>query len=367
MAAPLKNLFNRSVYETFTRVISRFYPGFEKQRFIEEIFNDNWENLELKQRARHTSLTLNQFLFSDFEKDIELLISVINAIRQDKTLKPGIESMFVPDYVEVFGIDYPEKSLIFMEEITKFFSCEFAIRPFLLKYPEKTLAKMKQWAYNPDPSVRRLSSEGCRPRLPWAMAIPFLKKDPTPILPILETLKNDPAETVRKSVANNLNDISKDNPGIVIELVKKWKGQTKNTDWVLKHASRTLLKQAHWEVLELFGYGSLDKILVEDFQVLTPIVKMGDSLEFRFSLTNTSSKPLLIRLEYGVYYLRANGSHSKKVFKISEKKYLAGQSVQLSRKQSFKPITTRKYYQGLHRVSLIVNGREGDQADFELS
>jgi len=187
-----------------------------------------------------------------------------------------------------------------------------------------------------------------------------------PILPILENLKNDESEFVRKSVANNLNDISKDNPQIVIKIVKNWQGKTKNTDWIIKHASRTLLKQGNPEVLQIFGFGSAKKIKIENLQIRTPKVKIGKALEFRFQLSNSDNTNANIRLEYAVYYKKANGSLAKKVFKISEKTYPANSTTQIERKQSFKLITTRKYHLGQHKLSVIINGKESDKLDFKL-
>ena len=148
--------------------------------------------------------------------------------------------------------------------------------------------------------VRRLASEGCRPRLPWAMSLPKLKENPAPIIPIMENLKNDPSRFVRLSVANNLNDISKDNPQIVIALAKKWKGQSENIDWVIKHGCRTLLKQGNHEILNLFGLSLNDNISIGDFKILTKRIKMGDSVEFCFNLNNYNTEKRTIRLEYGI-------------------------------------------------------------------
>lgn len=366
MAEPFKNLFNRAFYNEFCTLLEIYVPSFDQSSFMKDIFDDSWEEKELKERARHTTLVLKKHLPGSFNKDVEIILDIIEHIQNSDSMKAGIESMFFPDYIEVFGIDHFDRSMQAMEKITQYFSCEFAIRPFILKYPEKAIAFMREWSRHPNPNVRRLSSEGCRPRLPWAMALPFLKKDASPILPILEQLKNDESETVRRSVANNLNDIAKDNPDLVLKLVKKWKGKSKNTDWVLKHGSRTLLKQAHPEALELFGYGSREKINVRDFYLLTAKVKMGDALEFSFRIRNEANEPLLIRLEYAMYFLKANGSHSKKVFKISERDYKAGEEKNIFRKQSFRAITTRRYYPGIHKVSLVLNGVESELQEFEL-
>lgn len=227
------------------------------------------------------------------------------------------------------------------------------------------MAQMFVWSKHAHWGVRRLASEGCRPRLPWAMALPNLKEDPTPILPIIENLKNDPARFVRLSVANNLNDISKDNPQTVIDWVKRRKGESQAVDWVIKHGCRTLLKQANPEVMALFGFDSANQISIEDFQVSTPEVKVGDSLEFNFNLRNNSNNNK-IRLEYGIYYQKANGTLAKKVHKISEKEYAENSVTPITRRHSFRVVTTRKLHLGLHQVAVIVNGNEFEKHDFEL-
>lgn len=229
------------------------------------------------------------------------------------------------------------------------------------------MKQMLVWSKHEHWGVRRLSSEGCRPRLPWAMALPNLKKDPTPIIPILENLKNDPARFVRLNVANNLNDIAKDNPEIVIDLAKKWKGESKEVDWIIKHGCRTLLKQGIPEVMELFGFDSIrNNISMEDFQISSLKVKVGDSLEFGFNLLNHSNKTIKIRLEYGIYYQKANGTLTKKVHKISEKEYTGNSTTRITRKHSFRVVTTRKFHLGLHQIAIIINGSEFEKYDFVL-
>jgi 3-methyladenine DNA glycosylase AlkC len=274
--------------------------------------------------------------------------------------------MFLGNFVELYGLDDYETSVNAIEEITQFTSCEGAVRPFIIKYPNEMMEQMLVWSKHKNRWVRRLSSEGCRPRLPWTMALPKLKENPAPIIPILENLKNDPSETVRKSVANNLNDIAKDNPETVIDLVKKWQGISKNTDWIIKHGSRTLLKQGNTKTMETFGFDTVKNISIQDFQISTPKVKIGKSLEFCFKLLNKNKEKTQIRLEYGLYYQKANGTLSKKVYKISEKEYPENSIAQITRKQSFRVVTTRKFHLGLHQVAMIINGKEFEKYDFEL-
>ncbi len=171
---------------------------------------------------------------------------------------------------------------------------------------------------------------------------------------------------MRLSVANNLNDIAKDNPDIVINLVKKWQGESKEVDWIIKHGCRTLLKQGHSEMMQLFGFDSIaNDIRIENFQISTPTVKVGHSLEFRFNLSNHNNKTK-IRLEYAIYYQKANGTLTKKVHKISEKEYAENSTTPINRKHSFRVVTTRKLHLGLHQVAVIINGNEFEKHDFEL-
>lgn len=366
MAEPLKNIYNQQFFEAFTNALKNILLDFDEERFLNKIFDSEWENRELKQRMRHLSTTLKDFLPTDFEKAADKILELINHLKI-KHFGLSFEYMFLPDFIEQYGLDDYETSIKTLEEVTQFTSCEFAVRPFIIKYPKQMMKQMLVWSKHKHHGVRRFSSEGCRPRLPWAMALPELKNDPTQILPILENLKNDTSEFVRKSVANNLNDIVKDNPKTVINLVKEWHGKSKNTDWIIKHGCRTLLKQGNIEIMELFGFGSVKNIRIENFQISTPKVKIGESLEFDFKLLNNNDGNTKIRLEYGLYYQKANGSLSKKVYKISEKEYSKNSITQIIRKQPFRIITTRKFHLGLHQLSVIINGNECEKLNFELA
>ena len=183
------------------------------------------------------------------------------------------------------------------------------------------------------------------------MALPALKINPQPIIPILELLKNDTSESVRKSVANNINDISKDNPDVVMVLAKQCQGLSKEIDWVIKHGCRSLLKQGRPEVMALFGFEKTEAITVRNFKILTPIVAIGGDLEMSFTIENSGQTDAKIRLEYSLYYQKANGSLSKKVYKINEKIYAAHSATTIHRKQHFRVITTRKLHKGKTRCS----------------
>jgi 3-methyladenine DNA glycosylase AlkC len=214
---------------------------------------------------------------------------------------------------------------------------------------------MKKWAEDEDEKVRRFASEGCRPRLPWAMALPKFKKDPALILPVLEKLKDDESEFVRRSVANNLNDISKDNPDIMLETCKKWYGKSENTDWIVKHACRSLLKAGDKRALMIFGYSDPAYISIENLTLEEKSVQIGNDLHYSFELVNSGSETSKVRLEYRIDFMKANGKQSGKVFKITENNYKPG-SYQFKKRQSFADMSTRKHYEGEHRISIIVNG-----------
>ncbi|RKX19178.1 MAG: DNA alkylation repair protein, partial [Candidatus Zixiibacteriota bacterium] len=251
---------------------------------------------------------------------------------------------------------------------TKYSSSEFAIRPFINKdekYERRTMAFMKRLAKDKDKNVRRFASEGCRPRLPWAMALPNLKKDPSSIFPILELLKNDESEFVRKSVANNLNDISKDHPNLALKIAKQWFGKSENTNWIVKHACRTLLKAGNSEAMVLFGFGDPKNISVNKLSLDKKKIKIGEKSEFNYILKVGGKKQSKIRLEYAVTFAKANNKFSKKVFKISEKSYDPGE-YDLSKKHSFANLSTRKHYAGKHQIAIIVNGVEKAKVSLAL-
>lgn len=362
----LKKIYNTRFFESFLKAVQEVKPGLDSALFLKDIYQGDWEEKELKQRMRHITIVLKKHLSNDFNANSDFILELIPQLEKNGFKPDNLEFIFLPDFIELYGIEFLYKSIEAFEKITQFVTCEFGVRPFIINHPKKMMSQMLRWSENKHPMVRRLSTEGCRPRLPWAMGLPFLKKDPKPIIPILKKLKNDQSESVRRSVSNNLNDISKDHPQLVVKLVKSWQGESKETDWVIKHACRTLLKQGNPDVMEMFGFGSTKEIRIEDFRIAKPKIKIGEFLEFSFKIVNTSNSVTKMRLEYGLYYQKANGSLSRKVFVISEKEYASNSNTLIIRKQSFKPITTRKYHLGAHRISIIINGVEYDKHDFEL-
>jgi 3-methyladenine DNA glycosylase AlkC len=377
MAEPFKNMFNKKFLERFSKDLIVVIPHFDTREFTNQVMDYQWENREFKERCRHIATVLKKFLPSEYKDAIAKILELLDYIEKKQPNFSKIDDTkfglmleygwILDNYVEQYGLDDYETSVKAIVRITQFTSCEFSVRPFIIRYPEAMMAQMLVWSKHKHWGVRRLASEGCRPRLPWAMALPCLKNNPSPIIPILENLKNDSARFVRLSVANNLNDIAKDNPKTVIDLAKRWYGESEEVDWIIKHGCRTLLKQGNSEVMELFGFcSSAEDIHIEDFQISTPEVRIGNSLEFSFKLLNDNKDRAKIRLEYGVYYQKANGTLAKKVHKISEKEYPENSVTNITRKHSFGVVTTRKLHLGLHQVAVIINGNEFERYDFKL-
>jgi 3-methyladenine DNA glycosylase AlkC len=354
---PFKNMYNDIFFNGFSSVLTKTVKGFDKKLFLKKIYDEAWEARELKQRMKHIAHTLHGFLPASYDKSIETIKSIINELRKSGT-SGGLEYMIFTEFVEAYGIEHYDTSMEAIEFITQFISCEFAVRPFIIRYPEKAMKQMLKWSTHKSLQVRRFSSEGARPRLPWAMALPALKKDPTPLLPILENLKDDASEFVRKSVANNLNDIAKDHPDVVLKLVKSWQGVSPRTDWIIKHGSRTLLRKAHPTAMKLFGLVVSDKIVVDKLQLAVKSVAIGDNLDFSFNLINAGNKAIKLRVEYGVDYMKSNGKANRKLFKITENTYQPEQVYTFKRSQSFRNLTTRKHYAGAHVLSIVINGQE---------
>ncbi len=366
MAELLKNVYSETFFRKFLNVIAIIVPDFNNEAFLNSIYDGNWEEKTLKQRMRHISICLNRQLTNEYPSNLNFILRLIPELEKHGFKPDGLEFIFLPDFVEIYGLENYDCSIKAIEIITQFVSCEFAVRPFIQNHREEMLKQLLVWSNHKHPSVRRLATEGCRPRLPWGMALSSFKENPEPIIPLLENLKNDSSEYVRRSVANNLNDISKDHPERVLKLGRKWIGKTKETDALIKHGCRTLLKKGDSTAMKLFGFGKLNDIYLKDFEIINTAVKIGEYLEFSFSIENSSSQDRKIRLEYALYFLLANNTRSKKVFKISEKTYSKNSTSTVIKRHSFKIISTRKYYEGIQSLGIVLNGEELKKENFKL-
>jgi 3-methyladenine DNA glycosylase AlkC len=353
----LKEVYSHKFLATLADAVAKVDPKFSKQKFLKNFPEKIWAQKELKQRMRAISFALEGV-------EISALKRVAVSIPKDKM--SGLALIIFPDFIEVFGLKNFDESMAALEFFTEFGSSEFAVRQFIKLDQKRALRFFEKWSKSKNHHVRRLSSEGLRPRLPWGDALTEFKKNPAPILPILENLKHDESEYVRRSVANNLNDISKDHPQLVLDLMKRWKkeGVSKN---LIKHALRTLLKKGEKQALTLIDIDCnnlSEKILIENFSLQKESVKISEDLKFDFSLRNQVSGEK-IRLEYAVYFLKQNGTYTKKIFQITTKNFAEGVFI-FSKKHSFRDLTTRKHYAGKHLISLVVNGSELEKIKFYL-
>lgn len=358
MAETFSGRYNQDFFEQFMKLIKSIYPEFDSSTFLNFIYNDEWEGKQFKERMRHISNALRATLPDSYREALEILQQAAPQCR-------GVEYLFFPDFVEAHGLADWTASTAALEAFTPYSSSEFAVRPFILQDSEKMMKQMLEWATHQDHHVRRLASEGCRPRLPWAMALEQFKTDPAPILPILEQLKRDTSVYVQKSVANNLNDIAKDHPQLVIKLAHDWYGENRHTNWILKHGCRGLLRKGEPQVLALFGFELAPDAAISSFNLTDDRITLGQTLHFSFSITSKAVAAQRLRVEYAIDFVKANGTTSRKLFKIAELNM--EQAVKTyERAHPFKDLTTRKHYPGKHRISIVINGVEMAGQEFEV-
>ena len=359
---PLKNMLNRESLQSGALVIRSVYSSFKVDEFVNSIIDNTWDSLEFKARGRQVTLNLGKYLPSDYQK----ALAILEKVAAGYTSGIFVLGFSFPDFVEVYGQDERNWNISInaLERFTTLWSSEMAVRPFIIRDEERMMEQMLTWSKHENEHIRRLASEGCRPALPWAIALPKFKKDPAPILPILTQLKDDPSEYVRKSVANNLNDISKTRPDIVIKIASEWYGKNNRTDWILKHGCRTLLKKGNRDILELFGLNDYTNIAFEGFALNTDSISIGDEITFSFVVS--AEKATKARLEYGIDYVKSNGKRNRKIFKISEVSLKENESKHYAKSHSFADLSTRKHYPGIHAIAVIINGTERGILEFSV-
>lgn len=340
-------------------MIAAVHPLFPVKAFVRDALA-GYEALELMPRARQIAEAMRQHLPPSVPEAIRILrASLDQPVRRQGG--SGMDSfLFMPHcfFVAQYGLDDFEPSMQAQYELTQRFTAEFSIRPFLIHHPEATLKRLAQWARDPNEHVRRLVSEGARPRLPWAPRLPAFQADPAPVLVLLELLKDDPALYVRRSVANNLNDIGKDHPQILAETARRWMvDATPEREWVVRHALRWAVKQGAPWALEVLGYGKKAQVELREASATPAKARIGESVRLAFSLHNPHRKSQNLMVDFQVHYVKANGSTSTKVFKLKTVKLAAGTTVQLSKKLSLAEMTTRRHYPGFHRADALINGQ----------
>lgn len=257
-------------------------------------------------------------------------------------------------------------SMQYLAELTSLGSSEFAVRHFLKADFERALIHLKQWAKHDNHHVRRLSSESCRPRLPWSFKLDAVVRAPQLTRPVLDHLKKDESLYVRKSVANHINDFSKDHPKYVIDLVKEWKGQHSHTDWIIQHACRTLIKKGDPDLLKVMGVKTGVEVKLSNFKILNTPIQLGEDLAFSFVLNSASKRKERLIVDYVIDYCRPENRSSSKVFKLKTFDIHPGEKVMIQKKQTMKDFSTRKHFAGKHQLSIQVNGNILAKKFFDL-
>jgi 3-methyladenine DNA glycosylase AlkC len=271
------------------------------------------------------------------------------------------------EFVARRGLQDVPRALMCLHAITQRFTAEFAIRPFIARHPEMVYPVLTQWTQDPSAHVRRLVSEGARPRLPWGLRLQALVADPSPSWPLIQALQDDTSAYVRRSVANHLNDIAKDHPDQVAQWVTRHlQGAGAPRRALLKHASRSLVKQGHPATLSAWGLAPGFQGQA-DFKLSCEHARMGDSLTLQATLRSTADEPQQLVVDYAVHHVRANGSTTPKVFKGWSLVLGPGEQRQLEKRHSLRPVTTRQLYPGHHRMGLHINGQEVASTGFLLA
>jgi 3-methyladenine DNA glycosylase AlkC len=282
----------------------------------------------------------------------------------------GISSfLYLPHsfFVAANGLENFESAMAFQYELTQRFTAEFCIRPFLERWPEATLARLRLWTNDPSEHVRRLVSEGTRPRLPWAGRLREFQKNPGPVLDLLERLKDDSSLYVRRSVANNLNDIGKDHPEVLIATARRWLvDATESRRWIIRRALRSLIKEGNPAAMALMGCRPSPTLRIEEASVTPSRVDRGGSVSLKFRVSNTGSRRAKVIIDFRVHYVKANGKTSPKVFKLSTVHIPAQSGLSLSKDFSLKDLTTRRHHPGEHHIEALLNGTAHPIGCFQL-
>ncbi|EME96492.1 DNA alkylation repair protein [Streptomyces mobaraensis NBRC 13819 = DSM 40847] len=264
-------------------------------------------------------------------------------------------SMPVNAYVASALLDRPDVALPLLAALTPRCTAEFALRPFVDAHYEATMDRLRAWTTDPDEHVRRLVSEGTRPRLPWARQLSRFVADPAPALALLEALFNDESLYVRRSVANHLNDISKDHPDLALDAARRWSRSSTRGDFVVRHGLRTLVKRGHPEALAVLGFDHQAPIGITDLACSPSTISIGETTTVTFTLHATEATRAAI--DYLVHYQGVRGPKAGKVFKLTVQDLPAGQAVRFSRRHRFASLSVRTIHPGPHRIEVQANGR----------
>ncbi len=368
MAEKLKHFFDESLVRSIAGDLRRAHPSFPQRAFAGACTR-KLARLELTARAWHVADVMHDYLPRRFAAAAQILVASLGP-ELTQTDNFGLAPLrYMPHvfFVQKYGLEDFEAAMRAQYELTKRFSAESSIRAFLVKYPQETYARLVQWARDENVHVRRLVSEGSRPRLPWAPRLRAFQEDPRPVIELLEFLKDDPERYVQRSVANNLNDIGKDHPDLAVAVCRRWlAGASAQREWVVRHALRSLVKKVHRGALETLGVAGKPAISVSEVRLAPARVSIGGKLRLAFRITSTGKRIQELLIDYAVHFVKANGATSPKTFKLRRLVLPPSAQVELGSTVSFKNMTTRRHYPGRHRIDVVVNGVAYRLAEFDV-
>jgi 3-methyladenine DNA glycosylase AlkC len=383
VAEALKHQLGPDLPGRIAETLAATQPGFDSASFdsagFVEFCLDGYDDLELTARGQRMADAMAIHLPADRGEAIRILLASLEhgpqvAIGEDGTPDDGASSgwevwFYLPHtrFVGDHGLDHFDLAMEAQHRLTQLFTAEFSIRPFLETHTEATLARLRDWATDPDEHVRRLVSEGTRPRLPWAGRLRHFQADPSPVVELLELLKDDPSAYVRRSVANNLNDIAKDHPDVVIDIAARWWADgSPDRRRLIRHGLRTLLKRGDVDALAVMGFGADSPAEITDLRVTPSSIEIGTKLKIEVDVNNPSGQQTGALVDLVVHYVKANGSTSPKVFRGAELQLEPGERRTVRKTISFAQHSTRTHYPGTHHIDVQLNGEAARSASFEV-
>lgn len=357
MAYDLKSFFDARIVNEIAADLHRAHRRFDKASFSAACLN-GLDGLELIARGWHIAEAMRRHLPPKFPDAARILIDSLPPSGTPRSDDKMDTFRYLPhtQFVSKYGLDHFEDSMRAQYELTQRFTAEFSVRAFFERYPRETHARFVQWASDPNVHVRRLVSEGSRPRLPWGTRLRQFQKDPSPVLELLELLKDDPELYVRRSVANNLNDIAKDHPGVAIDTCRRWRNGGPNRMWIINHALRSLIKKGDSGALSVVGFAAAPKVRINSTTLTPPRLNIGETLRLSVTLASESLKKQDLLVDFAVHYVKANGATAPKVFKLSSLTLAARETATLNASVAFRQMTTRRHYPGVHKIDLLING-----------
>jgi len=367
LAELLKDQFGESAPRAIAAMIRAVHADFPQEEFLRDALA-GYGPLSLTARGQQIAAALRRHLPQDYPRAIDILLRSAGQSHQHRASGGMAAFLYMPHmyFIAQYGLDHFEESMRAQHALTQRFTAEFSIRAFLEKHPGATLARLREWATDPSEHVRRLVSEGTRPRLPWAGRLREFQKDPRPVLELLELLKDDGSLYVRRSVANNLNDIGKDHPRLLVATAKRWlKGASPERRWIVSHALRSAIKRADAGALAALGYGGKADVGVRGVSISPARPKIGGSVTIAFTLVNRAQKSQRVMADLVVHFMKARGTGAK-TFKLSAVDLPPRGTVSLAKKITLQQLTTRKHYPGVHRVEALLNGQRRMLGSFVL-